>query len=1198
MKKIIIPISALFIAGLAHAQLSPTENYVYSKTYLSDPALSIPKTSETVQYFDGLGRPKQVVNVKASPLGKDVVTNIEYDGFGRQVKDFLPIPQSGTLNGAIVPTPLANAPSVYGSEKIYAEKVLENSPLDRIQQQIQVGNDWSNKPVKFGYDTNAEYEVYKFTTNTTWTNNATLSTLVFDFFPPNQLYKTTVTDEDGNITKEYKNGKGQVIMVRKFDGTYYTDTYYVYNEYDQLAFVIPPKAIHLSITDTLLNDLCYQYRYDGRGRLVEKKLPGKGWEYMVYDKQDRLVATQDTILKEKGQWLYTKYDQFGRVAITGIGTGDTRSAEQAIVDGLGSNNVNRLNSALFERQGMGVYYGNQDSTYPNSTKWVTLLSLNYYDTYPSYSFNPTFPTSLIGGEVPLSDDPSTDGRSTKGLPVMSLVKNIEDDNWTKNYTYYDKKGRVIGTHSINHLGGYTRSETQLDFAGAPQKTLTFQVRKGGESGVTVNERFIYDNQNRLLQHYHQVDSQPEELLAQNEYNELSQLKNKKVGNNLQSIDYDYNIRGWMTHINKDQMAVPNLGGKLFSYKIKYTQKEGIENPDPAQFGGKNVKAKYNGNIAEVDWRAVETLGINPSSTPKRYGYAYDNLNRLSAGYYQNPNNPYSKENTESLAYDLNGNITSLYRTSVMENGNTTATVIDNLQYTYQGNRLTKVDDYANNPTGYEGGGNSIGYDANGNMLSMPDKGIFPIRYNYLNLPEQIDLEQGGSPFTANYMYGADGTKVKKTTVSTVSGYNTSTVITENTDYLDGFQYKHRQTETFGGNPGGGDMEMLAAQMETGRAMEMQAYSPESTATTQATATVKTEDLQFFLTAEGFYDYTKDQYIYNYKDQLGNVRLSFGRTSTGALEIVDSNDYYPFGMNHLKSGNSYFGAGSYKNYKYNGKELQETGMYDYGARLYMPDIGRWGVVDPLAETSRRWSAYAYAYNNPIRFIDPDGMQNEDKIKIFNNGNIERTKDNNAYDTIVNEDESKSIQIARTNVTEDNPTGDSQIGDAKTIPYNMPGHDEVAGGTEFTYMQIQDYDVATQIFEFASNNTSVEFGQDTFSFSDGFSTNIVSTNHSVNETISAAGLLENNNLGGSEFHITKDAIRQERVHSHPLGAEWGPSGFNAYRDRKTGRIVTEKGLNAGDRKNYNSNIQNVYQYTPGVGYFKYNNKTATHIGNKKK
>ncbi len=95
------------------------------------------------------------------------------------------------------------------------------------------------------------------------------------------------------------------------------------------------------------------------------------------------------------------------------------------------------------------------------------------------------------------------------------------------------------------------------------------------------------------------------------------------------------------------------------------------------------------------------------------------------------------------------------------------------------------------------------------------------------------------------------------------------------------------------------------------------------------------------------------------------------------EVVEVNNYYPFGLMHNYTATT---MNSYQ-YKYNGKELQETGMYDYGARFYMPDIGRWGVVDPKSELLESASPYVYALNSPILYLDKDG-----ELPILINGKV--------------------------------------------------------------------------------------------------------------------------------------------------------------------------------------------------------------------
>ncbi|PWH83981.1 hypothetical protein DIS18_05385 [Algibacter marinivivus] len=514
-----------------------------------------------------------------------------------------------------------------------------------------------------------------------------------------------------------------------------------------------------------IDNLAFQYKYDEFNRQIEQKVPGKGWEYMVYDQLDRPILTQDALLRQENKWLFNKYDAFGRVVYTGISTHfASQSSLQSQVDNFinassNKSNIESRTSSTSSIGGVSINYSN--NAFPNSG--LETLTVNYYDNYNfTDSSKPVTPSNILGQQV---------STRTKGLLTATWAKTIGSSTWAKNYTYYDKKGRVVYVHEQNHLGGYTYNKSELDFRGKLTLSETDHKRSSSPSAnLKIVDRFEYDHVERPKKHFQKINTQAEELIAENLYNELGQLETKSLGDGLQDIDYTYNIRGWLSKVND----VNNLGLDMFAYTLKYN--DAIE-------GTASVGNQYNGNIRQIIWKSAK------NNLKKSYAFEYDKLNRFSKSIYRENSSltgGAGRFETYNLSYDANGNIQGLARK------NQTNTIIDNLDYTYDnGNQLLAINDTSNSTDGFNNGttGTSTGdydYDVNGNLIKDLNKNITNIEYNHLDLVTRVTFGDGKK---IEFTYDAAGTKLQMKNIPLFGG--TTTI-----DYIGGFQYTNTQLQFF------------------------------------------------------------------------------------------------------------------------------------------------------------------------------------------------------------------------------------------------------------------------------------------------------------------------------------------------------------------------------------------------------------------
>lgn len=872
---------------------------------------------QATQYIDGLGRPLETVikqgSLATGSTATDLVTANYYDKYGRELYKYLPFAANTTggnsslTDGLFKYNPFDQQASFMnvqysgqGETWFYNQSNVESSPLNRPEKSLAVGNSWvgSNRGVETKYWFNTDIDDVKKWVVTDVSNGFGTYN-VLGTYSARTLFKNVLIDENGKQVIEFKDKSGKVILKKVQltaaddggTGKNYTGwlcTYYIYDDLNNLRCVVQPRGVEALIENSwninalsgvILNEQCFRYEYDGRNRMILKKVPGADEVYMVYDNRDRLVMTQDANMRASGKWMAMLYDELNRPVQTGLllNTWTGKSFTQHLSDAANSSSYpftagTTPSTTYWEyltKTGYDDYNSLPGGSGLNSNLDNTYINSNYINT--SYNTAPDYPQPLVAST------------STEGLVTWTEVKILGTNTYTYAISIYDDMGRVIQVKTKNVTGGTDLVTTQYSWSGQPLYTIQQVQKGGGTSQTTVTlTKLNYDDLGRLTKTEKKVShnlvngaSLPASYttLAEQEYDALGQLKKKKLGNKpgasgtaLANLDYQYNIRGWLLSINKDFISASSNNDQYFAMQLGY-DKDGY---------GSFPNKQYNGNISGTIWK---TAGDNIN---RKFDYAYDNANRLlSADFNQSTGGTSFDKSAgldfslSSMSYDANGNIKTMQQKGWKFGG---SVIIDNLQYNYLNNGysnkllnvidlnndpLTKLGDFRTSNLHPNAGGKTTTtvdytYDANGNMVKDYNKDIVSssgtegIQYNYLNLPQTITVKKDGSnnKGTISYVYDAAGTKLQKITTETngnviKDGTSYTTNITTTTTYLGGLVY------------------------------ESKAYSNASLASLQYT-----DRLQFIAHEEGRIRFTEAQgstaakldYDYFIKDHLGNIRM--------------------------------------------------------------------------------------------------------------------------------------------------------------------------------------------------------------------------------------------------------------------------------------------------------------------------------------
>ncbi|HTR29340.1 MAG TPA: DUF6443 domain-containing protein, partial [Puia sp.] len=764
-------------------------------TVTADSLTSPNDVVQSTQYLDGLNRVVQTVAKQLSPLQNDVVKPVVYDNFGRQVTDYLPYTAT-TNDGNFKPTALQdqekfNSTQFPGEEVYYGELSYEASPLNRPLVAYAPGASWigSDKGKSVQYLINTAADSVQM-----WTISSAQLALPqrSGAYAAGQLRKNVLTDEQGNQVVSYMDKYGRPVLKKQqvaaspSTGHYgWLCTYYVYDTLQNLRVVIQPQAVALingswTVNQTIANELCFRYEYDGRRNRAIRKVPGAGQICMVYDARNRIALSQDSAMRANQKWLFVKYDAENRPDSSGTITDPSHYNNLSYHDSLAyySTNYPAVSSYTNELL-LQDFYDDYSwvSTYsaPVGSSMATTYTSNGSYFITTYNASPTYAVAVTATPI------------TRGMKTGSMQKVI---GTTSTYLYtsvfFDDRGRSIQTQTVNYTGAIDTATVQYNFSGAVLRRLVNHKKNNNTvQNHIVLTKIDYDHRMRPRHLYKNIDNAAsDQLIDSLQYNELGQVVAKYLGKSVDSLIYTYNIRGWLTGINKNYVA--GTANHYFGMEIGYDKTSSVA------AGNTYLNPELNGNIEGIVWKGAGS-GIN-----RKYDFSYDPANRLiAAAFLQNDSaSTWDKKQVDfsvmGITYDANGNLLSMTQRGYKVGG---SAAIDSLTYSYfnsdSTNRLSGVTDAANDSSSllgdfhYKGStkqSTDYAYDGNGNLTKDNNKVIDNMTYNFMNLPQLVRMKGKGN---ITYTYDAAGNKLAKVIADSIAGV--ATTIT----YVGGFVYQQR-----------------------------------------------------------------------------------------------------------------------------------------------------------------------------------------------------------------------------------------------------------------------------------------------------------------------------------------------------------------------------------------------------------------------